>query len=389
MTKRELPLVPAPETDETNRPAQPQEWWRSAVIYQVYPRSFADADGDGIGDLPGITERLPYLADLGVDAVWLSPVYVSPMADAGYDVADYRNIDPLFGTMEDADRLLERAGQLGLRIILDLVPNHTSDEHPWFRAALSAEPGTPERARYIFRDGGGPDGSKPPNNWKSVFGGPAWTRVTKQDGTAGQWYLHLFDVKQPDLDWTNDEVRGEFLAILRFWLDRGVAGFRIDVAHGLVKATGLPDWDHDQELLRGSNGDGRRPPMWDQDEVHEIYRSWRKVLDEYNERMLVAEAWVEPPERRARYVRPGEIHQAFNFDYLQAPWRAADLRETIVSSLTATAAVGAPATWVLSNHDVIRHTTRLTLPPDVPRVNGIRSRDPQPDVFDEVAPRAP
>ena len=368
-------LVTRPSTSGTQEP-----WWRSAVIYQVYPRSFADGNGDGIGDLAGVTARLPYLSALGVDALWLSPVYVSPMADAGYDVADYREVDPLFGTTRDAEHLVEQAHALGLRVLMDLVPNHTSDEHAWFRAALASAPGSPERARYLFRDGRGPAGELPPNAWRSVFGGAAWTRVVEADGSPGQWYLHLFDSKQPDLDWTHAEVRAEFEDVLRFWLDRGVDGFRVDVAHGLVKAEGLPEWDHEQELLEGSGPDGERPPMWDQDGVHDVYRAWRRVLDEYDgARMLVAEAWVEPAERLARYVRPDEMHQAFNFAFLSAPWRAADLRTAVRDSLEASAAVGAPATWVLSNHDVVRHTTRLTLAPDTPRPNGIRATDPQPD----------
>ena len=368
-------LVTRPSTSGTQEP-----WWRSAVIYQVYPRSFADGNGDGIGDLPGVTARLPYLSALGVDALWLSPVYVSPMADAGYDVADYREVDPLFGTTRDAEHLVEQAHALGLRVLMDLVPNHTSDEHAWFRAALASAPGSPERARYLFRDGRGPAGELPPNAWRSVFGGAAWTRVVEADGSPGQWYLHLFDSKQPDLDWTHAEVRAEFEDVLRFWLDRGVDGFRVDVAHGLVKAEGLPEWDHEQELLEGSGPDGERPPMWDQDGVHDVYRAWRRVLDEYDgARMLVAEAWVEPAERLARYVRPDEMHQAFNFAFLSAPWRARDLRTAVAESLDASAAVGAPATWVLSNHDVVRHTTRLALPLGTPRPNGIRATDPQPD----------
>ena len=350
------------------------------MIYQVYPRSFADANGDGVGDLGGISERLPYVAELGVDAVWLSPIYVSPMADAGYDVADYRDIDPLFGSLADADALLDRAHELGLRVLLDLVPNHTSDEHSWFRAALTASPGSAERARYLFRDGRGPGGERPPNAWRSVFGGPAWTRVVEADGEPGQWYLHLFDERQPDLDWSCPDVRAEFEDVLRFWLDRGVDGFRVDVAHGLVKADGLPEWDHEQELLEGSGSDGERPPMWDQDGVHEIYRSWRRILDTYDgDRILVAEAWVEPAERLARYVRPDEMHQAFNFTFLGSAWRAPDLRDAIQASLAASMAVGAPATWVLSNHDVVRHTSRLALPVGAERPNGILSSDPQPD----------
>ena len=350
------------------------------MIYQVYPRSFADANGDGVGDLRGITERLPHLAELGVDAVWLSPFYVSPMADAGYDVADYRDVDPLFGTLVDADEMLARAHELGLRVVVDLVPNHTSDEHRWFQEALAAGPGSPERSRYIFRDGHGPDGDEPPNDWRSVFGGEAWTRVTEADGRPGQWYLHLFDDKQPDLDWTSPQVRAEFEDVLRFWLDRGVDGFRVDVAHGLVKAPGLPHWDHDQELLHGANTEGERPPMWDQDGVHEIYRAWRKVLDGYDgDRMLVAEAWVAPAERLARYVRSDEMHQAFNFDFLETPWRAKALRDVVTESLGQMSAVGAPTTWVLSNHDVVRHASRLGLPVGVRRPRGIAADDPQPD----------
>jgi len=372
--------TPDPAARAAAEPAPAREWWRSAVIYQVYPRSFADGNGDGVGDLPGITARLAHLAELGADAVWLSPFYVSPHADAGYDVADYRDVDPLFGSLEDADAMVARAHELGIRVVVDLVPNHTSDEHPWFRAALAAGRGSVERERYLFREGRGETGELPPNDWRSVFGGDAWTRVPEPDGTPGQWYLHLFDTKQPDLDWTHPEVREEMESVLRFWLDRGVDGFRVDVAHGLVKAPGLPDWDHDQELLHGSNSGGERPPMWDQDGVHEIYRSWRKVLDSYpGDRMLVAEAWVAPAERLASYVRPDEMHQAFNFDFLQASWRAADLRAVIDRSIRELSAVGAPTTWVLSNHDVVRHASRLGLPVGARRPNGISAGDPQPD----------
>ncbi|CAG7572604.1 alpha-glucosidase [Barrientosiimonas humi] len=364
-------------------------WWRSAVIYQIYPRSFADHDGDGMGDLVGITSRLPYLRDLGVDAVWLSPFYASPQADAGYDVSDYRAVDPLFGRLEDAKAMVARAHELGLRVIVDLVPNHTSDEHEWFRAALAAAPGSPERERYMFRDGKGPDGSEPPNNWESVFGGRAWTRVTEPDGSPGQWYLHLFDPKQPDLNWELPEVREEFESILRFWLDLGVDGFRVDVAHGLIKEAGLPDWDAELHLLgaglKGESTD-RRPPMWDQDGVHEVYESWRRILNSYNEtgdsagdRIMCAEAWVTPVERAARYVRETEFHQAFNFDFLETHWHADKLREVIRASYAANDSVGAPTTWVLSNHDVVRHASRLGLPIDQPRPNGIGAEDPQPD----------
>jgi len=365
------------------------------VIYQIYPRSWADGNGDGIGDLPGIAARLPYLRDLGVDAIWLSPFYVSPQADAGYDVADYRDVDPIFGTLADAEMLLATAHDLGLKVIVDLVPNHSSDEHPWFQTALAAGPGSPERERYIFRDGCGPGGDVPPNNWMCVFGGSAWTRVKAADGSDGQWYLHLFAVKQPDFNWQNPQVRAEFEDVLRFWLDRGVDGFRIDVANALVKERGLPDWD---EPLHPSDGPGaiphdrsdKQPPMWDQDGVHEIYRVWRQILNSYNpieaagysdhnDRILCAEAWVDSQERAARYVRDDELHQAFNFEFLRTQWRAGDLRDTITKSFAAADSVGAPTTWVLSNHDVVRHASRLGFPVETKQPNGIGVGDPQPN----------
>lgn len=334
-------------------PTRDSEWWRSAVVYQIYPRSWADANGDGIGDLPGITARLPYLQQLGVDAIWLSPFYPSPQADAGYDVADYRDVEPIFGVLSDADALIARAHELGLRVLVDLVPNHSSDEHDWFKAALASKPGSPERDRYIFRD--------EPNNWESVFGGPGWTQVPD-----GQWYLHLFDTKQPDFNWSNPDVQQLFLDTLEFWLDRGVDGFRVDVAHGLVKEAGLPDWDGSLRMLDDGERDvTAHPPMWDQDGVHEIYRCWRKILDSYpGDRAMVAEAWVEPLPRLARYVRADEFQQAFNFHFLSTSWEAAELRDTIAESLEANDAVGAPTTWVLSNHDVVRHASRLAMPAD-------------------------
>ena len=335
----------------------PADWWRHAVIYQIYPRSFADGNGDGIGDLPGIIDRLPAVADLGVDAIWLSPFYTSPQKDAGYDVADYCDIDPVFGTLQDAERLIHSAHDLGLRVIVDLVPNHSSDLHEWFQSALMAAPGSAERERYMFRDGKGETGELPPNNWESVFGGPAWTRVTESDGSPGQWYLHLFDASQPDLNWENPEVWEMFRGVLRFWLDRGVDGFRVDVAHGLVKEKGLPD-----KKLVANPPLGDRGPHWDQDGVHEVYRDWRKVLDEYGpDRMLCAEAWVLPLSKMAWYVREDEMNQAFNFGYLATQWNASSLRSVINESMDAFGGVGAPSTWVLSNHDVIRHASRFGL----------------------------
>ncbi|RLP91641.1 glycoside hydrolase family 13 protein [Micromonospora sp. CV4] len=333
------------------------DWWRSAVVYQVYVRSFADSDGDGTGDLQGIRQRLPYLRDLGVDALWLTPFYTSPMIDGGYDVADYRDVDPMFGTLADFDAMITDAHALGLRIIVDLVPNHTSSAHRWFTAALDAGPGSPERARYLFADGRGAHGELPPNDWESIFGGPAWTRVPD-----GEWYLHLFDPSQPDLNWRHPEVRAEFEDVLRFWLDRGVDGFRIDVAHGMIKAEGLPDvgfstvttGQRQVELL----GKGRLP-YFDQDEVHDIYRAWRPILDSYpGGRMAVAEAWAETPQRLARYIGPDELHQAFSFDFLDATWSADSFRKVIDTALAESTVVGAPTTWVLSNHDKQRHVTR-------------------------------
>ncbi len=346
------------------------DWWRGAVVYQVYPRSFADSNGDGVGDLPGVTARLDHLVELGVDAVWLSPFYRSPQHDGGYDVADYRDVDPLFGTLGDCDKLIAAAHDRDIRVIVDLVPNHSSDEHPWFVEALADRPGGPARARYVFLDGNGPAGALPPNDWLSQFGGPAWTRVPD-----GQWYLHLFDAHQPDFDWNNVDVVDEFESILRFWLDRGVDGFRVDVAHGLVKAPGLPNW---QPIAPGSRVGA---PMWDQDAVHDVYRRWRALLDTYpGRRILVAEAWVTPAERLAQYVRPDEMHQAFNFDYLTTPWEAEALRIVIDRTRAATGAVGAAPTWVLSNHDVIRHATRLAYPHPIGYHAGIGAADPHPDV---------
>jgi alpha-glucosidase len=329
------------------------EWWRTAVIYQVYIRSFADGDGDGIGDLAGIRSRLPYLRDLGVDAVWITPFYPSPMADGGYDVADYRDVEPLFGTLDEADRLVAEAHEHGLRVIVDIVPNHSSDQHAWFQAALAAGPGSPERERYVFRPGRG-DGSEAPTDWESTFGGPAWTRVPD-----GDWYLHLFAPEQPDLNWENPEVVEEFEDILRFWLDRGVDGFRIDVANALKKDQTFPDVGTEKESLLVSH-EGPHHPFLDRDEVHEVYRGWRKVSDSYDgDRSFVAEAWVSSPERLAMYVRPDELHTAFNFNFVRAAWDAAELRDTVDASMAATALVGAPTTWVLSNHDVTRHATRF------------------------------
>jgi alpha-glucosidase len=334
------------------RADRPVEWWRDAVVYQVYVRSFADADGNGTGDLAGVLDRLPYLRDLGVDALWFNPWYPSPMADSGYDIVDYRSIDPQFGTLEQAEELITRAAELGMRTIVDIVPNHVSDQHPWFVAALAADPGSPERARFWFRPGTGADGDRPPNSWQSIFGGPAWTRTKDADGVPGEWYLHLFAPEQPDLNWTHPEVWREHRDVLRFWFDRGVAGIRIDSAALLVKDPALAD-----EADTGE--DGGQHPFTDRDELHEIYRDWRMLANAYPDpRLLVGEVWLPDAERFARYLRPDELHTAFNFDFLACPWEAAALRASVDATLAAHAPVDAPATWVLANHDVTRTVTR-------------------------------
>jgi len=334
-----------------------REWWRQAVVYQIYPRSFADANGDGIGDLAGVTSRVGYLADLGVDAVWLSPFYPSALADGGYDVDDYRDVDPVLGSLADFDDLVSQLHGAGIKVVIDIVPNHTSDRHAWFREALSSGPGSPARDRYIFRDGSGPDGSEPPNDWESTFGGSAWERVPD-----GQWYLHLFAREQPDLNWDNPEVHEDFLKTLRFWSDRGVDGFRVDVAHALAKDLSEPYLTssellhHDELVLSG------RHPLWDREELDEIYAEWRKVFDEYDPpRSAVAEVWV-PTSRRARYARPESLGQAFNFDLLRAHWDEGEFVSVIRENLQLARESGATSTWVLSNHDVVRHATRYGLP---------------------------
>jgi alpha-glucosidase len=339
------------------------DWWRQAVVYQIYPRSFADSNSDGVGDLRGIISRVPYLASLGIDAVWLSPFYPSALADGGYDVDDYRDVDPLLGTLADFDELTAALHAREIKVIVDIVPNHTSNRHAWFREALAAPKGSPARTRYIFRDGLGPGGSQPPSDWASVFGGPAWTQVPD-----GQWYLHLFTPEQPDLNWENRQVRDDFLATIRFWSDRGVDGFRVDVAHGLAKnlAEPLGSLPDEQALIDGSVPPGSHP-VWDRDEVQDIYAEWRQVLNEYDPpRTAVAEAWVHP-SRRPRYASPAGLGQAFNFDLLAANWDAGEFLLTIIDNVHDTQRQGSSTTWVLSNHDRVRHATRYGLPPEPSR----------------------
>jgi alpha-glucosidase len=347
VTRTGTTVWPAPQPEKVSE----DRWWRDAVVYQVYVRSFADANGDGIGDLAGVFDRLPYLRDLGVDALWFNPWYPSPLADTGYDIADYRSIDPAFGTLAEAVQLIAEARTLGIRTIVDIVPNHVSEQHPWFRAALASPPGSPERARFWFRPGVGPDGELPPNGWQSIFGGPAWSRIQDAEGAPGEWYLHLFAPEQPDLNWTHPDVWTEHEDVLRFWFDRGVAGVRIDSAALLVKDPSLAE-----ETQQSAPGEH---PFMDRDPLHEIYRRWRAIADGYSEpRVLVGEVWLPDADRLARYLRPDELHTAFNFDFLACPWEPGPMRASIESALAAHAPVGAPATWVLSNHDVTRPVTR-------------------------------
>jgi len=382
--------VGAAGTPDTAQVDQQRPWWSDTVGYQVYIRSFADSDGDGIGDLNGITEHLGYLELLGIQTIWITPFYPSPMADAGYDVSDPRNVDPNFGTLEDFDRLVSEVRRHGLRLVIDLVPNHTSSAHPWFQEALRAGAGTDARDRYLFREGRGPKGNLPPNNWASIFGGPAWTRVAD-----GQWYLHLFDPAQPDLNWRNADVRDDLRTTLEFWLERGVDGFRIDVAHGMAKPADLPDapagpaafdpagfvlasnqaaaeaaaevaagGEGQLEDLAGQQGavvpiaQGGHDPRFDDDGVHDVHRFIRSVLDRYPGRMTVGEVWVGDPQRYANYLRPDELFQAFNFAILEAPFESQALRDAIESSLTSAASVGSLPVWTMSNHDKIRSVTR-------------------------------
>ncbi len=347
-------------------------WWHDAVVYQIYPRSFADSNNDGEGDFVGITARLEHVATLGVDAVWFSPFYKSPNRDGGYDVSNPREVDPRFGTLDDFSQMMNRADELGLKVIVDLVPNHFSDQHQWFQAALAAAPNSAERRRFHFYDGRGESGELPPNNWESVFGGPSWTRINEPDGRPGQWYLHLFDSSQPDLNWDNPEVNADFEKTIKFWLDLGVAGFRIDVAHGLAKeqiyqdhpdpvaltaALRLDVTDIDPEYRKQLLTD---IPFFDRDGVHQIYRGWRKLIDTYpGDRFFVAEAWVYPTSRAVRYVRPDELHQIFNFDFLTIEWDAAKIKSAVEHVTTEFANVTAPPTWVLDNHDSPRVVSRL------------------------------
>ncbi len=336
------------------------DWWRSAVIYQIYPRSFCDTNGDGIGDLRGVTSKLEKLVELGIDAIWLSPFYRSPQKDGGYDVSNYVDVDSIFGTLSDFDELVAKSHALGLRVLIDLVPNHCSSDHPWFQAAVNSSENSDARKYFHFKNGRGEKGELPPNNWQSMFGGPAWTRIKNSDGSLGQWYLHLFDSSQPDLNWENPKVRQEFESILHFWLDRGVDGFRVDQPHAMAKAKGLPDHPYADEAGAGFIEGREAPPMWFQDSVHEIFRDWRRILDSYpGQRAMCGEAYVLPLSLMALWVRSDEFHQTFNFRFLDAGWEKQKLKNAIDESFEAFGGVGAPSTWVLNNHDVMRHASRF------------------------------
>ncbi len=326
-------------------------WWRDAVWYEVFVPSFSDGNGDGMGDLVGVRDRLPYLAGLGVDAVWLTPFYPSPMVDAGYDVADYRGVDPRMGSLGDFDALLAEAHRLGLRVAVDIVPNHTSEEHPWFRQALAAPPGSPARSRYHFARGRG-GGAEPPNNWRSsIGGGPAWTRLDD-----GEWYLHLFTPAQPDLSWRNPDVHALFDDVLRFWLDRGVDGIRVDVAYGMYKQAELADDPGPFDTDVFGVGPERRN-SFNRPEVLGVHAHWRELLDSYDrDKAAVGELWLRSDYDIADYA--ARLHQVFNVKLMRAGWSAHHVRQVVVETVTTMRAAGVPPTWVIGNHDVERISAR-------------------------------
>jgi alpha-glucosidase len=336
-----------------------QPWWRHAAVYQLYVRSFADADGDGIGDLRGIRERMPYVASLGVDAIWLNPCFPSPQRDHGYDVSNYFDIEPAYGDLAEFDRLIETASAHSISILMDVVPNHCSSDHPWFQAALAAAPGSPERDRFTFLPGKGAHGELPPNDWKAIFGGSAWTRTTNADGTPGEWYLAVFTPHQPDLNWDNADVVEHFDDMLRFWFDRGVEGFRADAVLFNAKAPGFPDLGRELEISEFNPLFTWRP------EGHRAWQHWRTVVDQYNQEhpgrdvYLVAEAYTPlRPELLLQYSNDNEFHQAFAFDLMLAPWRPKEWRDVIDETVRVLGAAGQVPAWTLNNHDAQRSVTR-------------------------------
>ena len=336
----------------------PSLWWKQAVVYQVYPRSFKDSRGEGLGQIAGVTEKIGYLKELGVDAIWLSPFYPSQLADGGYDVDDYRNVDPKLGTMDDFDHLTKTAHAAGIKIVVDIVPNHSSNQHEWFKAALAAGPGSPERDRYIFRDGKGPNGDEPPTNWIASFGGSAWTRVPD-----GQWYLHMFTVEQPDWNWKNPDVRADFIKTLHFWLDHGANGFRVDVAHGLAKDLDRDDLD-DFKIIGGEMhcADGTHP-LYDRNEVHDIYREWRELFNQYKPaKYAIGESWTPFNERVFQYAKQDELGAIFDFSLEKADWDRDAYRVSIERTWKYAKTAETAPTWVLGNHDVPRIASRLGVP---------------------------
>ena len=344
-----------------------KNWWRQAVIYQIYPRSFKDSNGDGIGDLKGITSKIDYLSSLNVDAVWLSPFYPSALADGGYDVDDYRDVDPKLGSLADFDEMLSKLHEVGIRVFVDIVPNHSSNRHEWFKEAIAAEPGSAARNRYIFRDGKGANGELPPTNWPSHFAPSAWTHESAMGGKYNQWYCHLFAPEQPDFNWDNREIEDDFLKTLKFWADRGVDGFRIDVAHALKKDLSEPLKDQDRypDLVNRKVGDNI---LFDRDEVHEIYKEWRQLFNQYDPpRVAVAEAYV-PADRLALYASAEELGQAFNFELLNANFNAHEFKNVIDRGITQAKALGSSSTWCLNNHDQMRPATKYGLLPTVDQI---------------------
>ncbi len=342
-----------------------REWWRDAVVYQLYVRSFGDANGDGIGDLDGIIERLDHLDDLGVDAVWLTPCYPSPQHDHGYDVADYFDIEPMYGTLDTFDRLVAAAHRRNIRVLMDVVPNHCSDQHAWFQAALNALPGSRERNRFWFRDGRGVDGELPPNNWRAVFGGPAWSRVVEPDGRLGQWYLHTFTPWQPDFNWHDHDVVDHFDRMLTFWFDRGVDGFRVDAVIFVGKHADLPDAPPPENGVAETDAWAHNPYTVFWPSAHDHWRNWRALVDEYErthpgrQLVTVSEAYTSGrPDLLLRYVQHDQFHQSFAFDLMLSPWVASMIRESIAGVIDVLVPAGASLAWTLNNHDTQRAVTR-------------------------------
>ena len=348
-------------------------WWQNAAVYQIYPRSFCDSNGDLIGDLPGIQSKIEYLTELGIDAIWISPFYPSPLIDGGYDISDPRNVAEQLGGLAAFDELVQTADSQGIKVIIDLVPNHFSSQHKWFLEALNCPPGGNARSRFHFQNGKGEHGELPPNNWISLFGGPAWTQTNEVDGKPGQWYLHLFDKSQPDLNWTNPEVSSDFEQTIRFWLDRGVSGFRVDVALGLFKDMSYADDPNPQGRVdairldlydpsdRQTSEQTRRhlieSPIFDRDEVHDVYQNWQKIFQEYSQEILgVAEAWAYPTSRAMRYAK--SLGQVFNFDFMVMPFNDQVLCDSIKQILKDSLSYETSPTWVLSNHDASRVVSR-------------------------------